>query len=116
VTLEFTTDGEQAYRSVCSILESGLDRAPVLDDSASAPFHISNRKNPRPAAPQLTDALDAVPSQLAVETWHAQLGDATEGDALQDLMIHSSYLPVFKGPKRRKEGHTADKLDSSDDR
>jgi DNA replication protein DnaC len=55
-------------------------------------------------------------SQLPVDTWHVQLGEATVADALLDRLIHNAYRLVLKGPSRRKEGPTADKLDSSDDR
>ena len=55
-------------------------------------------------------------SQLPVDTWHVQLGDATVADALLDRLIHNAYRLVLKGPTRRKEGSPAGKLDSSDDR
>ena len=47
-----------------------------------------------------------VTSQLAVEKWHAYLGDATMADAILDRVVHNAYRIQLKGPSGRKTAET----------
>lgn len=42
-------------------------------------------------------------SQLAVERWHDQVGDATIADAVCDRLLHNAVEIELTGPSRRKE-------------
>lgn len=47
-----------------------------------------------------------VTSQLAVDKWHAYLGDATLADAILDRVVHNGYKIHLKGPSGRKTDET----------
>ena len=41
-------------------------------------------------------------SQLEVEHWHDQLGEATVADAICDRLLHNAHRIALKGPSWRK--------------
>jgi DNA replication protein DnaC len=44
-----------------------------------------------------------ITSQIPVEKWHDQIGDATIADAILERVVHNSHRIVLHGPSRRKE-------------
>ena len=81
----------------------------VLDDWGLAPLRDQDRRD-------LLEIFDdrygtrstILTSQLAVEHWHDQLGDATVADAICDRLIHNAHRIALTGPSWRKENAQLD--------
>ena len=76
----------------------------VLDDWGLAPLRDSDRRD-------LLEIFDdrygtrstILTSQLEVEHWHDQLGEATVADAICDRLLHNAHRIALTGPSWRKE-------------
>ncbi len=75
----------------------------VLDDWGLAPLRDQDRRD-------LLEIFDdrygtrstILTSQLEVEHWHDQLGEATVADAICDRLLHNAHRIALKGPSWRK--------------
>lgn len=83
----------------------------LLDDWGLAPVRDAERRD---FLEVLEDRYGTrstiVTSQLPTDQWHDHLGDPTLADAICDRLLHNAHRIVLKGPSRRKESRTTEKV------
>jgi len=81
----------------------------VLDDWGLAPLRDQDRRDLLEIIEDRYAARATIlTSQLPVEHWHDQIGDATIADAICDRLLHNAHRIVLEGPSWRKEGARSD--------
>ena len=76
----------------------------VLDDWALAPLRDQDRRDLLEIVEDRYAARSTIlASQLPVEHWHDQIGEATIADAICDRLLHNAHRIVLEGPSWRKE-------------
>lgn len=81
----------------------------ILDDWGLAPLRDQDRRDILEIIEDRYAARSTIlTSQLPVEHWHDQIGDATIADAICDRVLHNAHRIVLEGPSWRKEGPRSD--------
>jgi DNA replication protein DnaC len=81
----------------------------VLDDWGLAPLRDQDRRDILEIIEDRYAARSTIlTSQLPVEHWHDQIGDATIADAICDRLLHNTHRIVLEGPSWRKEEARSD--------
>jgi len=95
----------RADGSVARMLET-IARTDVLvvDDFAMAPLNEQERRDFLEICDDRYNRRSTiVTSQLPVEKWHAQIGDATLADSILDRLVHNAYRIEMSGESIRKK-------------
>jgi DNA replication protein DnaC len=81
----------------------------ILDDWGLAPLLDQDRRDMLEIIEDRYATRSTIlTSQLPVEHWHDQIGDATIADAICDRLLHNAHRIVLEGPSWRKEGPRSD--------
>ena len=81
----------------------------VLDDWGLTPLREQDRRDLLEIVEERYAARSTIlTSQVPVEHWHDQIGDATIADAICDRLLHNAHRIVLEGPSWRKEGTRSD--------
>ena len=76
----------------------------MLDDWGLAPLRDQDRRDILEIVEDRYATRSTIlTSQLPVEHWHDQIGDATIADAICDRLLHNAHRIVLEGPSWRKE-------------
>jgi DNA replication protein DnaC len=80
----------------------------ILDDWAMVRLTAEQRHDLMELIDDRHDrAATLVASQVPVERWHEQIGDATYGDAILDRIVHNAYRIELRGESMRKRNAAA---------
>ena len=75
----------------------------VIDDWGLAPLRDQDRRDLLEIFEDRYGARSTIlTSQLEVEHWHDQLGEATVADAICDRLLHNAHRIALNGPSWRK--------------
>ena len=81
----------------------------ILDDWGLAPLRDQDRRDILEIIEDRYAARSTIlTSQLPVEHWHDQIGDATIADAICDRVLHNAHRTVLEGPSWGKERPRSD--------
>lgn len=76
----------------------------VLDDWGLAPLRDQDRRDILEIVEDRYATRSTIlTSQMPVEHWHDQIGDATIADAICDRLLHNAHRIVLEGPSWRKK-------------
>jgi DNA replication protein DnaC len=77
----------------------------ILDDWALARLTAEQRRDLMEVIDDRHDrAATLLASQIPVDRWHEQIGDATYADAILDRIVHTAYRIELCGESMRKRG------------
>ena len=89
-----------------AVRQAGAHRLLILDDWALARLTAEQRRDLMEVIDDRHDrAATLLASQIPVDRWFEQIGDATYADAILDRIVHTAYRIELRGESMRKRGH-----------